>query len=312
MGRAPMNFATFDLNLLRVFHALLRERSVTRAGDRLALSQPAVSSALSRLRHALGDELFLRQGNTMVPTDRALALATPIAEALATLEGALAAATGFDPAGAERIFTLAGADFFSNLLMPELFERVAAAAPGITLRLIDNARGDVATLLGDQDVDIALDAPSEIPDWIARLPLFASPFTVIAARGMPALAGVPEHAPMPLDLFCALPHALRSVNGSLNGFTDAALARVGRARRVMLALPHFHAVALAVARGRLIAAVPRQYANAMAAELGLACYAPPVPIPVPEISLYWHRRRDHDPAHRWLREQVAQAVAAIA
>lgn len=307
-----MNFATFDLNLLRVFHALLRERSVTRAGDRLALSQPAVSSALSRLRHALRDELFLRQGNTMVPTERALALATPIAEALAALEGALAAATGFDPAGAERIFTLAGADFFSNLLMPELFDRVAAVAPGITLRLVDNARGDVATLLGEQDVDIALEGPAETPDWVASLTLFVSPFTVVAARGMAALADVPEGAPMPLDLFCALPHALRSVNGSLNGFTDAALARVGRSRRVMLALPHFHAVALAVARGRLIAAVPRQYANAMAAELGLACYAPPVPIPVPEISLYWHRRRDHDPAHRWLREQVVEAVATIA
>jgi DNA-binding transcriptional LysR family regulator len=312
MGQGAMNFASFDLNLLRVFHALLRERSVTRAGDRLALSQPAVSAALSRLRHALGDELFLRQGNAMVPTDRAQALAAPIAEALAALEGALAAATGFDPASAERVFTLAGADFFSNLLMPELFERVAAAAPGITLRLVDNARGDVATLLGEQDVDIALDAPAEIPDWVASLPLFTSPFTVVAARGMAALAEVPEGAPMPLDLFCALPHALRSVDGSLTGFTDTALARIGRARRVMLALPHFHAVALAVARGRLIAALPRQFADAVAAELGLASYAPPIPIPAPEISLYWHRRRDHDPAQRWLREQVVRAVATIA
>jgi DNA-binding transcriptional LysR family regulator len=312
MGPAPMNFATFDLNLLRVFHALLRERSVTRAGDRLALSQPAVSAALARLRHALGDELFLRQGNAMVPTDRALALAAPIAEALAALDSALSAATGFDPATAERIFTLSGADFFSNLLMPTLFERIAAVAPGITLRLIDNARGDVATLLGEQEVDIALEAPSEIPDWVVRGTLFPAPFSVIAAWGMPALAGVAEHAPIPLDLFCALPHALRSVDGSLSGFTDAALARAGRARRVMLALPHFHAVALAVARGRLIAVVPKQFADAMAAALGLARYAPPMPFPVPEISLYWHRRRDQDPAHRWLREQVTAAVAEIA
>jgi DNA-binding transcriptional LysR family regulator len=80
----------------------------------------------------------------------------------------------------------------------------------------------------------------------------------------------------------------------------------------MLALPHFHAVALAVARGRLIAALPRQFADAVAAELGLASYAPPIPIPAPEISLYWHRRRDHDPAQRWLREQVVRAVATIA
>lgn len=307
-----MNFATFDLNLLRVFQALLRERSVTRAGDRLALSQPAVSAALARLRHALGDELFLRQGNTMVPTDRALALAAPIAEALGALEATLSAAAGFDPATEARVFTLSGADFFSNLLLPDLFERIAAVAPGITLRLLDNARGDVATLLGEQDVDIALEGPAEIPDWVARGPLFRSPFTVIAAQGMPALNGVPEGAAMPLDLFCALPHALRSVDGSLSGFTDTALARAGRSRRVRLALPHFHAVALAVARGRLIAVVPRQFADAMAPELGLARYAPPMPFPVPDISLYWHRRRDLDPAHQWLRGQVSDAVAMIA
>jgi DNA-binding transcriptional LysR family regulator len=129
-----MNFAAFDLNLLRVFDALLQERSATRAGERVGLSQPAVSAALSRLRHALGDELFVRQGNEMVPTPRALALAEPLHDALARLEQMLTASPQFDPCAAMRDFRLLGADFFAMLLMPRLSQQVAAAAPGITWR----------------------------------------------------------------------------------------------------------------------------------------------------------------------------------
>jgi DNA-binding transcriptional LysR family regulator len=312
-----MNFATFDLNLLRVFQALLRERSVTRAGDRLALSQPAVSAALARLRHALGDELFIRQGNTMVPTDRAQAIAAPVADALAMVEAALASDRAFDPAVESRVFTLYGADFFSNLLMPLLYARIAGMAPGIVLRLVDNARGDLVSLLADGVCDLALDAPVEVPDWVQAEHLFDAPFVMAAPRGMAALAGLAEGAAVPLDLFCALPHALRSVDGSLDGFGDAALAQVGRTRRVMLALPHFQSVCFALARageaGRdLVALLPTQYAVAMAPVLGLALYAPPLEVPAPRISQYWHRRRDSDPAQRWLRAQVAAEVAKLA
>jgi DNA-binding transcriptional LysR family regulator len=317
MERARMNFATFDLNLLRVFQALLRERSVTRAGDRLALSQPAVSAALARLRHALGDELFIRQGNTMVPTARAQAIAAPVADALAAVEAALTREAGFDPAAEARMFTLYGADFFSNLLMPLLYARIAGLAPGIVLRLVDNARGDLVTLLGDGVCDLTMDAPAVVPDWVASEMLFDSPFVMAAPRGMAVLASVAEGDAVPLDLFCALPHALRSVDGSLDGFGDAALARVGRRRRVVLALPHFQSVCFALARageaGRdLVALLPAQYARAMAPVLGLALYAPPLDVPVPRIGQYWHRRRDSDPAHRWLRAQVAAEVARLA
>lgn len=314
---ARVNFAAFDLNLLRVFQALLRERSVTRAGDRLALSQPAVSASLARLRHALGDELFLRQGNTMVPTARAQEIAGPLADALAAIETALGQAAGFDPASQARVFTLYGADFFSNLVMPALYARIAPVAPGIVLRLVDNARGDLVTLLGDGVCDLAMDSPVEAPDWVVKEKLFVSPFAVVAPRGRGALADLKEGTPVPLDLFCALPHALRSVDGSLDGFADAALARVGRQRRVMLALPHFQSVCFAVAKageaGRdLIAMLPVQYARAMATALGLALFAPPLEVPAPQISLHWHRRRDTDPAHRWLREQAKAEMAQFA
>jgi DNA-binding transcriptional LysR family regulator len=305
-----MNFAAFDLNLLRVFDALIRERSVTRAGDMIGLSQPAVSNALNRLRHALKDELFVRRGNDMVPTPRAEAIAERVRDALAQVEQAIAGDASFDPASAERTFTLFGADMFSMQLMPRFADRIAAIAPRIALRLLDSASGDVERLLRDNVIDAALERPLDMPDWVSRQLLFRSPFVVIAARGHAAIrkAGVKPGAKLPLRLFCELPHALRSIDGSMSGMTDEALHKAGTARRVVLALPHFHAIALAVAQGRLIATVPVQFAESVAKDLGLALYRPPVDIPVPEIRMYWHRRHDQNPAHRWLRDQIMSAV----
>lgn len=306
-----MNFAAFDLNLLRVFDALMRERSATRAGERVGLSQPAVSAALNRLRHALNDELFVRQGNEMVPTPRAEALAAPVRAALAGVEQALGSTARFDPAAAQREFRLLGADFFSMLVMPDLAQAVARAAPGISLRFMDTGRGDIGRLLSDDLIDIALEGPlAPLPEWISRQVLFRSPFTIIAACGHAALAaaGIREGSVIPLDLFCELPQALRSSDGSTTGFVSDALARIGRKRRVVLTLPHFYAIGRAVARGDLIAAVPIQFARACAEELRLALYAAPIEIPEPDICMFWHRRHDQDPAHRWLREQIALAT----
>lgn len=306
-----MNFAAFDLNLLRVFDALMRERSVTRAGALIGLSQPAVSNALGRLRHAVDDELFVRRGNDMVPTPRAERLAERVREALVQVEQALAGDVRFDPARAERIFTLLGADFFATHLMPGLAERIAAVAPGIALRLLDSASGDVERLLRENAIDAALERPLDMPDWVSRQVLFHSPFAVIAARAHEVVkrARLAPGARMPLKLFCALPHAIRSIDGSMTGMVDEALRKAGGERRVMLALPNFEGIARAVARGRLVAAVPVQFARAVAADLKLVIYEPPVEVPVPEISLYWHKRHERNPAHSWLREQIAAATA---
>lgn len=308
-----MSFAALDLNLLRVFDALMRERSATRAGALIGLSQPAVSNALARLRHALADELFVRRGNDMVPTPRAEALAEPVREALAQLEQALYGDTRFEPASADGVFTLMGADFFATFLMPDLAERIAAVAPGIALRMVDSAFGDVERLLRENVIDLALERPADMPDWISNRPLFLSPFVVIAARDHEALtqAGIAPGAAIPLELYCALPHAIRSIDGSMRGAVDDALQTVGAARRVLLTLPTFQGIGQAVARGRLVAAVPVQYARAVAGTLGLDVYRPPVEVPIPEMRLYWHKRHDRSPRHSWLRETVVAATEAL-
>lgn len=303
-----MNFNAVDLNLVRVFDALMLERSVTRAGERIGLSQPAVSAALNRLRHLFDDALFVRQGNEMIPTPRAQDLAARARDALAAIEEMVRSVRPLEPARLDRTFTLIGADFFSMLLMPHLARKVAEGAPNVRLRLLDSARGDVARLLLDNAVDMALERPLDMPEWISSTLLFHAPFVVVASSRNAALAGSAEGDEMPLDVFIRLPHAIRSIDGSMSGMVDAALAERGLARSVRLALPHFQGVALAVAAGEHIAALPEQFARSVKASLGLRTFAPPIPIPVPEVNLYWHARHDDDPAHRWMRGQILESV----
>ncbi len=306
-----MNFQTFDLNLLRVFDALMRERSVTRAGERVGLSQPAVSAALARLRTALDDQLFVRRGTEMTPTPRAETLAPFVRDTLAGLERGLFGEQRFAPASAQTSFTLMGADFFSTLVIPGLAARLRVEASGVRLRLLDSARGDVDRLLQDDAVDLALERPLQLPDWVSSEALFVAPFVVVAARGHAALRGLAPGSPIPLDLFCALPQAIRTITGEMSGDVDEALAAIGARREVVLGLPHFQSVALAVGRSDLIAALPVQYARAVAEETGLELFQLPMPSPTPEVRMYWHSRHDKRPAHAWIRRAVAEAVAEL-
>ena len=308
-----MDLTGFDLNLLRVFVAIAKERSVTRAGEQIAMSQPAVSAALNRLRYVLDDQLFVRRGNDMVPTPYAEALIGPVQDALDRLQAALQIKRQFDPAAVTRVYTLVGADYFSLLLMPVLSSRFAKHAPGIRLRVLDSGRTDNARMLLDDAADVVLEGPLEMPEWVSREVLFRSEFTIVAKKDHPKLLrlGVKPGDVMPLDLFCELPHALRTIEGGLTGFTDAALEKIGRSRRVILTLPHFHGVLLAVARGELIAALPARFAKVFAPALDVGLYKPPIEIPVPEIQMYWHSRRDRDPAHGWLRRQIIEALGEV-
>ena len=306
-----MNFNALDLNLVRVFDAMMQERSVTRAGDRIGLSQPAVSAALNRLRHIFNDSLFVRQGNEMLPTPLALEIGGHAGAALREIEAMVRSARGLDLADMSRTFTLMGADFFSMLLMPHLARKIHRQAPGVRLRLLDSARGDVGRLLQDNTIDVALERPLEKTDWMSSALLFKAPFVLIAARDNPSLRGVADGDVMPLDIFAALPHALRSIDGSMSGMVDEALATLGLKRDVTLALPHFQGVALAVAQGRHIAALPLQFARSLGADFGIRLFRPPIDIPVPDVNLYWHGRYDRDPANAWLRAQISDCVGEL-
>ena len=305
------NLLGFDLNLLRVLDALLREGSTVRAGDRLGMSQPAVSSALGRLRHALGDPLFVRQGQRLVPTVFARNLESPLRDALAGLESLLRGPEGFDPAQAALDFRISGTDYFAMQLMPELARRIGAEAPGVRLQLVDLVPDNYVDTLDRYQVDVALIPKTSFPAWLDHEALFAEGFVVIARPGHPLLAGLTPGEALPMDLFCAASHVLCSPEGKFHGQTDAALAREGRARRVAITVPVFEGVANIVAQSDHIALIPARLALAWQARGDLWLYWPPVEIKPPQLCMIWHRRMRSDPAHRWLRARIAEILRPL-
>ena len=183
-----MNFAALDLNLLRVFDAMAIELNTTRAGERVGLSQPAVSSALGRLRHIVGDELFVREGNRMVATPRALMLREPIRAALRQMENALSSVARFEPAAASQTFRISGSDYFSALLMPRLAAAVIPEAPGVTLQMLDHPSSEALRLLGEGAIDMGVDARFDLPEWVCSQTLFQSFIVSVARKDHPILA----------------------------------------------------------------------------------------------------------------------------
>ena len=306
-----MNFATFDLNLLRVLDAVFRDGSTVKAAERLGLSQSAVSGALSRLRHALDDPLFVRHGNRLVATDYATALQEPLRQELERLETLLSPPDVFDPGTATGTFRIAASDFFAELLMPPLGNLLHQAAPGIHAQLVDLVPHNYVASLEHRNADVALIPDTALPGWVNRAPLFGSPFQVIARRDNPGIAGLEPGRTMPIDTFCALHHVLFSPEGNLAAMGDAALARVGRQRQVSMTVPVFSGVCRAVSESDLIALVPGQLAHKVSGMFDLRVFEPPMEIDSPLIIGIWHKRSDKSPLSAWLRGQVFDLMRAL-
>nr|WP_246455831.1 LysR family transcriptional regulator [Sulfitobacter aestuariivivens] len=296
---------------MRVLDALFREGSTVKAADRMAMSQSAVSGALSRLRHALNDQLFVRQGNRLVATDYAAAIEIGLREELERLEALLAPRATFDPQTAEGTFRIAASDFFAELLMPPLGDLLQRSAPNIRAQLVDLVPHDYVASLEHRSADIALIPDLVLPEWINREPLFHSPFHVIARKGNPGIEGLKDGEQMPMDIFCALHHVLFSPEGNLAAMGDAALTRVGKRRQVAMTVPVFSGVCRAVSESELIALVPAQLASKVADTFGIRVFEPPMEIDPALIICIWHKRSDNSPMAAWMRSQIFNLIKAL-
>jgi len=290
------NLRAVDLNLLVVLDALLHERHLTRAAARLPMSQPAVSHALARLRTLLGDPLFHRTRGGLRPTPHALALEAPLRDVLAQVRRLLAGAV-FEPAASRRTFRLAMSDYGASVVLPPLVRRLRAEAPGIDLEISYTSRGGMIAGVADGQLDLALAVFGETPADIRRAVLFQEPFVcVMDAAGT---AG-----PLTLDDYLARPHVLVAASqDQRSGEVDAALARLGRARRVALRLPHWTAAPAVVAGTDLVLTVAQR--TVMPTPPGLAVQPVPFPIAPLGFEMIWHDRTDGDAGLRWLRESLA-------
>lgn len=303
-----MDLDDFDLNLLKVFDAVMAERGVSRAARRLGLTQSAVSNALARLRRSFGDELFVRTPAGMEPTALARGLAKPVTAALDQMRGALTSMAPFDPAGSSHRFIIGMADHAEFLFAPPLASCLAHEAPNarLTIRAVDRDR--VLDMIDGDVVTLAIGVLPDAPPHMTRIVLMRQRLAVVMRTDHPAAA-----APLDLDTYLAFDHVLVSAVGSEVGAVDRALAAIGRRRRLQLVASHLLAAAAMVAGDTLLCTLPERVAHALAAPFGLTVR--PVPLDMPgsaATTMIWHRRHDSDGAHVWLRRRLAAIARPIA
>lgn len=290
-----MDASSIDLNLLRLMQVVDQEGSVTRAAQRLGLSQPAVSNGLARLRRALGDPLFVRSSSGMEPTPRARRVLEALDSAMGLIRLGLRDDVEFDPAVATDEFSLLVSDLGELTYLPRLMQHVQQNAPGCRLRVRQLARGGYAEALEAGLADLAIGYLPQPRGSLRSRRLFTDCFVCMLRTGHPAL----EH-PLTLERYLALSHVAVSRAGGREGLVTATLAGLGAERRIALVIPHFAAAPGVVAGTDLAVAVPSQLADVYA---GTGVVTIPLPFDVPriEIALYWHDRLQEDPASRWLR-----------
>jgi DNA-binding transcriptional LysR family regulator len=299
-----MNWGTFDLNLLIVFDAVMQERSVTRAGSRIGLSQPAMSHALNRLRYMLKDELFVRTPDGMVPTPRAEALAPPLRKALSEMQHALEPAA-FDPASSDRRFALTVNNYAAVVIAPPLVAAVAAAAPAVRIDLMPSGTLDVVEQLDRGELDLTLGSMGSPGERFAAAPLLDDAFVTVMRRGHPA-----SRRKLSPEAFAALPHLEISSSREDTSFIDRWLSERKLMRRIVLRAPYLSAAAILV-QSDLVATLSRRIAEEFVRNHPLELRKPPYPSPQVRTLMLWHRRFDGHPAHRWLRNVVTSVTRSL-
>lgn len=312
--KAVPNFRTLDLNLLRVFDQVMAERNLTRAARNLAMTQPAVSNALNRLRDAVGDKLVVRSGYGVEPTPRALALWPAIADALRQIEASFTPGD-FVASEAVHTFVLGMADATAAELVPGLVDIMERDAPGVSMRVLPLTTRDPRGLLDEGQMDLAVGFfPAVLADLTAQAQaggmapfdhqrLFAGDYVCVMRKGNPLARG-----PLTIERYCAAHHLLVSFSGRPFGFVDEALATLGRTRRIVLTVNQFFTAGRVVVGSDLLTVLPRHFVRitGMAHEFVLR-ELPLDVVPVLVDSL-WHLRQGQRSDHAWLRLAVAAAA----
>nr|WP_253206453.1 LysR family transcriptional regulator [Pseudomonas chlororaphis] len=290
-----------DINLLLTLDVLLAEHNVTRAAQRLNLSQPSVSVHLAKLREIFGDPLLLPGPRGMRPTARADELREPLRRALEALELAVAPASPFDPGAAANTWSVSASDYGESTVILPALAGLRAAAPGTRLAVLELEPGRLVQQAEQGSIDLALHTSEDSPPGLRRRVLFSERYVLVGRAGHPRLQRRPS-----LAQFGKLEHVVVSPDGGgFHGVTDSALGEVGLTRRVVLSVPHFLFVLSALASTDLVAMLPSRLVRDNPA---LKVVEPPLEVPGYEMAMLWHERCHRDPAHQWLREFIVASL----
>jgi DNA-binding transcriptional LysR family regulator len=298
MALQTVRLGAIDLNLLVVFDAVMRERSVTRAGKVLGLSQSAMSHALARLRHMLKDELFIRGPNGMMPTPRAEELGEPVRQALDGLRHSLEPAH-FDASSATRTFNVAVDNYAALVLVGPAASRIGKTAPGVTVEFRPSGTVEIVDRLDSGEIDLAIGIFDEPAQRFSRERLLKDELVVVLRKDHPALTA----DLISIEAFAGLPHLEISSAHHPTGFIDEVLSRHQLARRIALHAPLLSAVAV-LGGSDMVAIFPRRIAEEWVRYRPLTLRPLPIASPIFEIAMIWPRRFDNQATHRWLRRMI--------
>ncbi len=302
-----MNVSDLDLNLLRAFDAIATEGSVTIAGERIGLSQPAMSNALSRLRQLFGDPLFVRTPRGMRPTPFAQQLAQPVREALRLIQAALQQHAGFEPGSSSNTFRFHMSDIGEMVFLPGLLERVKREAPGVKIEVVRIPIKEVHAALEAGELDLAIGFLPGLTTGMRQQSLFRDHYVCMLRADHPVVG-----ARISAKQFREAAHVLVSYAGTGHQVIEETFVAQGLSARIAARVPHFLVVPMILARTDLIVTVPSRVAAIFAQTGNFKILPLPLRMPSFEVRLHWHQRFHQDPANRWLREAMTDLYAELA
>ncbi|MEH2522455.1 MULTISPECIES: LysR family transcriptional regulator [unclassified Bradyrhizobium] len=306
-----IDLSRIDLNLLVLFEIVFQERHVGRSAERLHLSPSAISHGLGRLRTLLGDPLFLKTPKGVVPTDRALQLATSVGEILAGIRGVVSTAAPFDPLHSTRRFVIGAPDGVSSVILPSLLETLHGLAPGVDVGIrqllpvqgftaLHLAWRDALKELEDRAIDIAIIPFDDIPVRFHKQKLYEEEF-VIAVRKGHSFQRNPT-----LKRYCEMEHLVVSHTGDVTGFVDVELAGKGLTRRVALTVPNFSFALSVLAETEMVSALPRRFIEIHGARFNVVAVKAPLPLPRFSINIVLPKVAMMDAGLAWMVQLLGQ------
>ncbi|EON91230.1 LysR family transcriptional regulator [Marinobacter lipolyticus SM19] len=296
-----LNLRSVDLNLLPVFDAIMEAGQLSRAAETLGMSQPAISAALQRLRHTLGDPLFVRTRQGMLPTPRARELHRSLSQQLAAMRDTLDPANRFVPATSQRHFRVLSNDYFEMVVLPPLLASLRREAPGVVVE-VALAGDDIPQTLSTGQADLAVDAFGTENDQLHRQVLMGERLAVVARQGHPTLQGSCSKQQFLDAEHVVLPERNRRLP------LDQILNKPGWQRRTGARVTQFASMLANCSRSDMIATVPERMAQLYAHALGLQTLPFPADIPPLPVYLMWAPVLDNDPAHRWFRQRLIESI----
>ncbi|MFL1467512.1 LysR family transcriptional regulator [Marinobacter sp. DUT-3] len=299
-----MDIRDMDIKSLMVFDAIYKTKNLSAAADQLDTSQPSISRCLARMRDSLNDPLFTRHRNRMLPTPKAMLMASYVEQALDSLHAGIDCFREFQPNRSDVNFRLGVNDLVLSLHANPLIQAVMRESAGVSLSFLSANYLDALSLLEKSAIDVAIVSHFSSSSLYCYEPLFQDDYVTVAREHHPLVGG----GPLTLDAFSRLEHILVTYEDARSGWIDDELAKLSMHRRIRLRLPFFTNALQLVADSDLICTLPRQFARYYARRYPLVLHELPLKSHVHTFFLIWLRRLDRDPAQRWIREIVQRVV----